>query len=72
MYIRCSHCGKILAKWAGNKSIEIRNGKHCAVIRMDRADIKCDRCGARNIILPKSSEIEGGGNLKEGGEKVTI
>ena len=55
-YIRCSHCDKILAKWAGNGCIEIRNGKHCAVVHMDRADITCDRCGTRNIVLPRASE----------------
>lgn len=55
MYIRCQHCGKILAAWTENKCIEIRNGKRHAVIYMGGdgyADITCDRCGARNIIAP--------------------
>ena len=71
-YIRCTHCGKILAAWTQNGNLEIRNGKHYAVIHMDRADIKCDRCGARNIVLPLTAENGRGGNLKEGGERVTL
>lgn len=50
MYIRCQHCGKILAEWVGPNCIEIRNGKRRAVITMSRAEIDCDRCGTRNII----------------------
>lgn len=54
MYIRCQHCGKILAEWVGNGCIEIRNGKRRAVINMSRAEIDCDRCGTRNIIVSQA------------------
>lgn len=51
MYIRCRHCGKILAEWVGPNCIEIRNGKRRAVIELGRADIICDRCGTQNIVI---------------------
>jgi ribosomal protein S27E len=76
VYIRCRKCDKILAQRIGNNCIEIRNGKHHALIEITRANITCDRCGTRNIVRPltdeKTLQNEGGGNLKEGGERVTI
>lgn len=51
MYIRCQHCGKILAEWVGPNCIEIRNGKRCARIEVRRVNIICDRCGTPNLIL---------------------
>lgn len=51
MYIRCRHCGKILAEWIGPNRIEIRNGKRRVRIEVRRVNIICDRCGASNLIL---------------------
>lgn len=76
-YIRCAHCGKILAAWVGNGCIEIKNGNRHAVIYMGGggyADIACDRCGTRNIVIPlppgfiteERSSSGAGKPLKEG------
>lgn len=54
MYVRCRHCGKILAEWICPNCIEIRNGRRRAVLEISRAKITCDRCETVNLIFPQA------------------